>query len=113
MINAQLSQPVPPQTAIDAVAEAKMTVAEIIIWNLWLVLQARVQNTRVKFPSANAAQLGLPAPAATLVSTAGIPKVTNGYPLQSIELVDPRAKFLNFALRQALRRLIQQLNLGI
>lgn len=96
VINAQLSQPVPPQTAIDAIAEARDDGGG----NYHLEFVARTtgesSQIRVLNSSANAAQLGLPAPAATLVSTAGIPKVTNGYPQQSIEVVDPKGKITTF-----------------
>ncbi|HMW73509.1 MAG TPA: flagellar hook-basal body complex protein, partial [Cellvibrionaceae bacterium] len=96
VINAQLSQPVPPQTAIDATAVAKDDGGGN--YHLEFVSRTAGEGSQIRVlnSSANAAQLGLPAPAATLVSTAGIPKVTNGYPKQSIELVDPKGKITTF-----------------
>lgn len=96
VINAQLSQPIPPQTAIDAIAIARDDGGG----NYHLEFASRTEGessqVRVLNSSANANQLGMPAPAGTLVSTAGIPEVTNGYPRQSIELVDPKGKVTTY-----------------
>jgi flagellar hook protein FlgE len=96
VINAQLSQPTPPQTAIDVVAVARDDGGgnyhlEFVSRQPGEGSQIRVLNT-----SANAAQLGMPAPAATLTSVTGVPKVTNGYPQQSIELLDPKGKTFSY-----------------
>lgn len=96
VINAQLSQPIPPQTAIDAIAEAKDDGGGN--YHLEFVSRTAGESSQIRVlnSSGNAAQLGMPAPAATLVSTAGIPKVTNGYPQQTIEIVDPKGKVSTF-----------------
>ncbi|MEY4590599.1 MAG: hypothetical protein RL497_2675 [Pseudomonadota bacterium] len=92
VINAQLSQPTPPQSAIDAMAVAKDDGGGN--YHLEFVSRTAGEGSQIRVlnSSANATQLGLPAPAATLVSTAGIAKVTNGYPQQSIDIVDPNGK---------------------
>ncbi|HEY6529036.1 MAG TPA: flagellar hook-basal body complex protein [Cellvibrionaceae bacterium] len=96
VINAQLSKPTPPQTSIDVEAVAKDDTGGN--YHLEFVARTTGESSQIRLlnSSANAAQLGFPAPAATIVSTTGIPNVTNGYPQQKIELVDPKGKVTTY-----------------
>ncbi|RYZ98791.1 MAG: flagellar hook-basal body complex protein, partial [Moraxellaceae bacterium] len=96
VINAQLSQPTPPQTAIDATAVAKDDGGGN--YHLEFVANSKGEGSQIRVLNtvANATQLGLPAAGATAISTAGVPRVTNGYPQQKIEVVDPQGKIKSY-----------------
>ncbi len=93
IINSQIFSPPAPQTPIDAVANA----VDLGGGNYRLEFTAlqEGENSQISIlnQTANAAQLGLnPAPA----SVAGIPSVSNGYPQQSLDIIDPDGEVVTY-----------------
>ncbi len=93
VINSQIFSPAAPQTAIDVVAEA----VDLGGGNYGLQFTASVEGENSQIAIINqsgpAVQLGVdPAPA----SVGGIAAVSNGYPLQSIDIVDPDGNTIEY-----------------
>ncbi len=93
VINAQIFAPTAPQTTIDVVANA----VDLGGGNFQLTFTALGEGLNsaidISNNTANSAQIGL-TPA--LVSTAGIPQVTNGYPAQPIDIIDPTGSTVTY-----------------
>lgn len=94
VINSQIFSPSPPQTAIDAIVNA----VDLGGGNYGLEFTALQDGENSQIAILNqagpAAQLGIsPAPA----SVAGIAAVSNGYPLQSIDITDPDGNVVTYS----------------
>ncbi|HEY7772384.1 MAG TPA: flagellar hook-basal body complex protein [Marinagarivorans sp.] len=88
VINAQLSQPLPPQSSIDVMAEAVDLGGGNYRLDFVSAISGEASQVRVSNASANAADVGVqPAPAVS-TSVPGVPAVDNGYPRQSIEVTN-------------------------
>ncbi|SMF36256.1 flagellar hook protein FlgE [Alteromonadaceae bacterium Bs31] len=87
VINAQIFSPTPPQTAIDAVANAVDYGAGVYGIEYTALQEGENSQIQIAAQSGNVSQIGLnPAP----VSVGGIASVDNGYPQQSIDFIDPQ-----------------------
>ncbi|WP_045860469.1 flagellar hook-basal body complex protein [Teredinibacter purpureus] len=93
VINAQIFNPVLPQTAIDVIADAVDYGGGVYGLEITSLQEGENSLVQVLTPSANVAQIGLnPAPA----SVGGIAAVSNGYPQQSIEFIGPDGAIVPF-----------------
>lgn len=88
VINAQLSQPVPPQSQIDVLAEAVDLGGGNYRLDFIAAYSGEPSQIRVLGGSANTAQVGIPSAPGTSTSTPGIPAVDNGYPRQAIDITN-------------------------
>lgn len=88
VINAQIFSPAPPATAIDVQANAVDAGGGNYRLEFTSLQSGEGSQIRILNGNANAADLQLPTGAATIVSTPGIPAVNNGYPAQSVDIVD-------------------------
>lgn len=88
VINAQLFAPTPPQTVVDVVANAVDAGGGNYRLEFNALESGEASQIRVLNGSAAAADFNLPVGAASATSTPGIASVSNGYPAQSIEIID-------------------------
>ena len=96
VINAQLSKPLPPQSAIDALARPVDLGGGNYRLDFVAAKTGEASQVRVLNGSANAADMGLPTGAGTSVSVPGIAAVNNGYPEQAIDVFDPDGKVVTY-----------------
>lgn len=88
VINAQLSQPTPPQSSIDVLAEAVDLGGGSYRLDFVAAISGEASQVRVTNASANTAEVGMAPTPAVSTSVAGIPAVDNGYPRQAIDVTD-------------------------
>lgn len=88
VINAQLSQPVPPQSQIDVLAEAVDLGGGNYRLDFVAAYSGEASQVRVLNGSANSAQLGIASAPGISTSTPGVAAVDNGYPRQAIDVMD-------------------------
>jgi flagellar hook protein FlgE len=96
VINAQLSQPLPPQSSVDVLAEAVDLGGGNYRLDFVAAQSGEASQVRVLNGSANSAQLGVASTPAISVSVAGIAAVDNGYPLQAIDITDPDGRTVTY-----------------
>lgn len=86
IINSQIFSPNVPQTPIDVVANAVDLGGGAYRMEFSALQEGENSQISISNQTANVAQIGVnPSPA----SVAGIPAVSNGYPQQSIDIIDP------------------------
>jgi len=93
VINAQISAPSVPQTPIDVLANAVDYGGGVYGIEFTTLQDGENSQVQILSPTANVSQIGLnPAP----VSVGGIAAVTNGYPRQSIDFIDPDGQVVTY-----------------
>lgn len=89
VINAQIFSPTAPQTPIDVIANAVDAGGGLYRLEFTSLTSGEASQIRVLNGNATAADLQLPTGAAIATSTPGIAAVDNGYPAQSVDIVNP------------------------
>lgn len=96
VINAQIFQPTAPQTPIDVIASAVDLGGGQFRLEFSSLQEGENSQIRILSGSANAGELQLPVGPATATSNPGIAAVGNGYPQQSIDIVDPKGNVVTY-----------------
>ncbi len=96
VINAQLSQPLPPQTQIDVLAQAVDLGGGNYRLDLVAAEEGEPSQVRLLNVSANSAGIGL----AAGTSTTGVPRVDNGYPQQTLDITDDDGNTVTYTAAQ-------------
>ncbi|MFT5082238.1 MAG: flagellar hook protein FlgE, partial [Lentisphaeria bacterium] len=91
--NAQIFAPTAPQTSIDLAADAVDLGGGNFAIEVSAVEEGLNSSIVISNESANAGDIGL---GAALLSTAGIPQVTNGYPAQAIDITIPSGAVITY-----------------
>lgn len=98
VINAQIFAPAVPQTPIDVIANAVDLGGGNYSIEFTTLQDGENSQVQILAPTANLSQIGLnPAP----LSVGGIASVTNGYPQQSIDFVDPDGQVVTYTSRES------------
>lgn len=100
VINAQLSQPVPPQSTVDVFAEAVDLGGGNYRLDFVAANSGEASQVRLLNASANAADVGIAPTPAVSVSIPGIAAVDNGYPRQSIDITDDENNTITYTADQ-------------
>lgn len=95
-INAQIFSPIAPQTPIDVVASAVDLGGGNFELQFNSIQDGESSQIRVQNGSPNITALGLPAGPNTAVSDPGIARVSNNYPRQSIDIVNPQGNTVSY-----------------
>ncbi len=96
VINAQIFSPAAPATPIDVQVSAVDQGGGNYALQFTSLQDGEGSQIRLLNGNATAADLNIPVGAATAVSVAGIPAVDNGYPSQTVEIVDPDGSIVPF-----------------
>lgn len=96
VINAQIFSPTAPATPIDVVANAVDAGGGNYRLEFSTLQDGEGSQIRLLNGSASAADLQLPTGAAISVSTSGIAAVNNGYPAQSVDVIDEDGSIVTY-----------------
>ncbi|MFT7560571.1 MAG: flagellar hook protein FlgE [Flavobacteriales bacterium] len=96
VINAQIFSPTAPQTPIDVVAQAVETTPGNFEIRMESLLEGDPSTIVISNQVGSAADIGINAAATSFIQ--GIPEVSNGYPLQTIDITTPSGETLPFTM---------------
>lgn len=100
VINAQLSQPVAPQSSIDVLAEAVDLGGGNYRLDFVSAISGEASQVRISNGSANTAQVGISSAPVVSTSTPGVSAVDNGYPRQAIDVTDDEGNTVTYTAEQ-------------